>query len=60
MADSKYPKWKYHLEYESLVVQTAEQEKILGAEWKDSPSEFGKETASSTPSPLKPKLKVQK
>jgi hypothetical protein len=37
---SDYPKWKYHSEKPAVVIDSAEQETSLGAEWKDSPAEF--------------------
>lgn len=40
---SSYPKWKYHAEMPSVVVESSEAEAGLGAEWKDSPAEFAAE-----------------
>lgn len=43
-----YPKWKYHRDFEPMLVKTEEQEKKLGPEWKDSPAAFGIETHPAT------------
>jgi hypothetical protein len=39
---SSYPKWKYHAENSAVVIGSPDEEASLGAEWKDSPAEFGK------------------
>lgn len=54
MAIVEYPKWKYHSALEALIVQTPEQEKLLGPGWKDSPADVIK-----TAEP-KPKVKASK
>ena len=35
-----YPKWKYHKTEEPQLVESEEQEKELGGEWKESPADF--------------------
>lgn len=36
-----FPKWKYHASKAPQVIQSEEQEKEIGSEWKESPAEFG-------------------
>ena len=33
----EFPKWKYHPDKEAVVVQNADEEKALGADWFDRP-----------------------
>lgn len=49
-----YPKWKYHKTEEPKLVESEEQEKELGGDWKESPADF--EQASEE----KPKSKGKK
>ena len=40
----EYPKYKYHREKDTVVVESSQEEKKLGKDWVDSPAEFGIET----------------
>lgn len=55
-----YPKWKYHSEYEALIVHDEAQEKKLGAEWKESPTECGRPESAPALDPLKLRPKAKK
>lgn len=36
-----YPRWKYHVELEPVIVKHEEEESSLGEEWADSPADHG-------------------
>lgn len=45
MATVSYPKWKYHWKDAAVIIHTADQEKLLGPDWKDSPADCVKPQA---------------
>lgn len=58
-----YPKFLYHRDFEPMLVKNAEQEKKLGAEWKDTPAAFEghvescPEVTAAQTDPTKPRMK---
>jgi hypothetical protein len=42
-----YPKWLYHKTEEAKIVQSAEEHKKLGPDWKESPAEFESQSSSA-------------
>lgn len=49
----QYPKWKYHPAKSARLVTDVREESALGAEWANSPAEFGIETApAEEPDPV--------
>ena len=49
MSLSEYPKMKYNANLEHVVVKNAKEESLIGPEWKNSPADFGIETAPAKP-----------
>ena len=50
-----YPKWKYHKTAEPKVVNSEDEEKALGNEWAESPTDFAEEPAEA---PVKKETKA--
>lgn len=60
MAIVQYPKWKYHVEFEEKIVNSADEEKALGPAWVDSPVDCGKPESAPSADIIKPKAKAKK
>lgn len=47
ISDTFYPKWKYHATEKPRIVNSASEEKFLGAGWENSPAYFEKKKEAS-------------